>query len=527
MTNSIAEIKNVGCLFIIGSNTTENHPVISLEMKEAVRANGAKMIVADPRRIGLVDYADVWLRHKPGTDVALINGMMQVIIRDGLQDQEFIAGRTEDFEQLSEVVKDYTPEQVEKITGVPAEDIEAAARLFATAETGAIFYAMGITQHTTGTDNVKCLANLALLTGNVGRENTGLNPLRGQNNVQGACDMGALPNVFPGYQLVTDEAARKKFEEAWGVKLPAQPGLTLMEMMTAAVEGKLKALYILGEDPLTSDPNTTHVKEGIEKLEFLVVQDIFLSEAGKHADVILPGVSFAEKEGTFTNTERRVQRVRQAIKPLGEAVPDGKIILELFNRMGVKADYSSTEKVMDEIAKLTPQYGGITYERIEKEGLQWPCPDRSHPGTRYLHKDKFSRGKGKFFPIQFINPRELPDAAYPYILTTGRVLYHWHGGNMSRHSQGLKEIYPEGLVEIHPHDAGSINCSDGDTVMVESRRGKVVSKVKVTEKAAPGVIFMTFHFPEVQANFLTIDALDPISKIPEYKVCAVKIEKVA
>jgi formate dehydrogenase alpha subunit len=527
MTNSIDEIKNVGCLFVIGSNTTENHPVVSLEMKEAVRAYGAKLIVADPRRIDLVDYADVWLSQKPGTDVALINGLMHVIIREELHDQEFIAERTEDFEKLADVVKAYTPETVERITGVPEKDLEKAALLFAEAKAGGIFYAMGITQHTTGTDNVKALANLAMVTGNVGKESGGVNPLRGQNNVQGACDMGALPNVFPGYQPVTDERVREKFEAAWSQKLPSQVGLTIIEMMNAAVEGKLKALYIMGEDPLTSDPNISHVKEGIEKLEFLVVQDIFLSEVAKYAHVVLPGTSFAEKEGTFTNTERRVQRVRKAIQPPGTALPDWKIILELFKRMGKKQNCSTPEKVMGEISQLTPQYGGILYKRIEKEGIQWPCPDITHPGTKYLHKERFARGKGKFFPIKFINPHELTDNEYPFILTTGRVLYHWHGGNMSRHSQGLKEIYPEGLVEIHPQEAASIGCEDGDRVMVESRRGRITGKVKVTRKTSPGIIFMTFHFPEILTNVLTNDALDPIAKIPEYKVCAVRVKKVA
>ena len=528
MTNSIAEIRNVGCLLVIGGNTTENHPVISLEMKEAVRQNGAKMIVADPRKIDLVDYADIWLNHKPGTDAALINGLIHVIIKEGLHDKKFIEERTEGFEELAEVVKRYTPEMVEKITGVPAKDIEAAARMFATAETAAIFYAMGITQHTTGTDNVKALANLAMLTGNVGKENTGVNPLRGQNNVQGACDMGALPNVLPGYQPVTDDKVRQKFETLWGVKLPSQPGLTIMEIINGAIEGKIKALYIMGEDPLTSDPNVNHVREGIEALDFLVVQDIFLSEVGKHADVVLPGVSFAEKEGTFTNTERRVQKVRKAISPIGEALPDWEIILDLFKRAGYKQNYRSPEEIFTEITKLTPQYGGITYARLEKEGgLQWPCPHPDHPGTKYLHKDSFTRGKGKFFPIEFINPNELPDSEYPYLLTTGRVLYHWHGGNLSRRSEGLKEIYPEGLIEINPVDAGVIGVKDGELVVVESRRGKVTGKVKITPKAATGIVFMTFHFIEVLANLLTNDALDPVAKIPEYKVCAVKIRKVA
>ena len=525
MTNSIEEIKNVGCLFIIGSNTTENHPVISLEMKEAVRANGATMIVADPRRIGLVDYADVWLSQKPGTDVALLNGMMHVIIDEELHDQSFIAERTEDFEKLAAVVKAYDPKTVETITGVPADDVIKAARLFAQAETGAIFYAMGITQHTTGVDNVKSLANLAMLTGNVGKENTGVNPLRGQNNVQGACDMGALPNVFPGYQPVTDAGTRKKFEDAWGVSLDNSVGLTIMEMMNGAGEGTVKAMFILGEDPLSSDPNVSHVREAIENLDFLVVQDIFLTESAKLADVVLPGVSFAEKEGTFTNTDRRVQRVRQAIKPKGSARPDWKIFLDLFKLMDAPQTITTPAKIMHEITQVTPQYGGITYKRIESEGIPWPCPNKDHQGTKFLHKDGFTRGRGAFFPIEFINPNELPDDEYPHILTTGRVLYHYHGGNMSRHSKGLKAIYPEGLVDIHPQDAEAIGCIDGDLVTVESRRGTVTGKAKVTRKASPGVIFMTFHFPDVLANELTNDALDPIAKIPEYKVCAVRIRK--
>jgi len=403
MTNSIEEIKNVGCLFIIGTNTTENHPVISLEMKEAVRANGAQMIVADPRKIDLVDYPDVWMSQKPGTDVALINGMIHVIIKEDLHDKAFIAERTEGFDKLAEAVKPYTPEMVGRITGVPAQDIEKAARLFARAEAAGIYYAMGITQHTTGVDNVKSLANLAMLTGNVGKENCGVNPLRGQNNVQGACDMGALPNVFPGYQPVTDENARKKFEAAWEVTLDSKVGLTIMEMMNSAIDGKVKAMFILGEDPLTSDPNVSHVREAIEALDFLVVQDIFLTEAAKHADVILPGVSFAEKEGTFTNTERRVQRVRKAIKPRGSAQPDWKIFLELFKRMGAKQRCTTPEKIMQEIASVTPQYGGITYKRIEKEGISCgPVLIRTIPGPNISTKTDSPGERDCFIPLSLL-----------------------------------------------------------------------------------------------------------------------------
>lgn len=525
MTNSIAELEEADSIFITGSNTSENHPIIAVAIRKAVKEKGAALIVADPRKIGMTDFAQVWLQQQPGTDVAMINGMMNVIIAENLYDREFVEERTEGFEEVKEIVADFTPRYVEEITGVPASDIEKAARIFAGAKKASIVYAMGITQHVSGTDNVKSLANLAMLTGNVGKESTGVNPLRGQNNVQGACDMAALPNVFPGYQPVASEEVRKKFEDAWQTKLSEKPGLVLTEAIHKANTGEVKSIYVMGEDPMLSDPHSSHVREGLEKLEFLVVQDIFLTETGKMADVVLPGLSFAEKEGTFTNTERLVQRVRKAINHTGDARADWQILCDLSTRMGYPMSYQEPKSIMEEIASLTPSYGGISYERLENGGLQWPCPTSDHPGTKYLHKDRFARGKGKFHPISYKASPELPDGEYPFTLTTGRLLYHYHTGNMSRRSYGLDAICPEGTIEINPHDAEQLGCTNGDMVEVSSRRGKVQVKVEVSEKPAPKVVFMTFHFKEAAVNLLTIDALDPIAKIPELKVCAVKIEK--
>jgi len=525
MTNSIDEIRNADCIFVIGSNTTENHPIIGLAIKTAVRQRGAKLIVADPRRIELADFSHLHLQHKPGTDVALINGMLNAILSQGWLNRTFVEERTEGFEALAESVRDYAPEAVEKITGVPAGDILEAARLYAQSQNSSILYAMGITQHTTGTNNVLALANLAMSTGQIGKPFSGVNPLRGQNNVQGACDMGGLPNVYTGYQRVDDEAVRQKFEKAWGVALSPRPGLTLMEMMKGIADGKVKALFILGENPLLSDPNASNVKEELNHLDLLVVQDIFLSETAELAHVVLPGVSFAEKEGTFTNTERRVQRVRKAIEPVGNARPDWQIISDLSSRLGYPMNYASPKEVMDEIASLTPSYGGIKYERLEKAGLQWPCPTADHPGTPFLHKDKFTRGKGKFHITPYAPALELPDEEFPFLLTTGRVLYHYHT-MMSRKSRGLSEIYPEGVIEINPEDASRLGIEpDNGLVEVASRRGNVKVKAKIADNLTPGVVFMTFHFKEAAVNLLTSDALDPVAKIPALKVCAVKIQR--
>ena len=526
MTNSIAEIRNADCIFVIGSNTTENHPVIALEVKVAVRQGKAKLVVADPRRIELVDFASVWLQQKPGTDVALINGILNAIVSNGWLNKAFIEERTEGFEAFAESIKDCTPEAVEKITGVPAKDIVEAARLYAQSPNSSILYAMGITQHTTGTNNVLALANLAMATGQIGKPSSGVNPLRGQNNVQGSCDMGGLPNFYTGYQRVDDEAVRKKFEKAWGVPLSPRPGITLMEMMKGIAQGKIRALFILGENPLLSDPDAGKVNEELKHLDLLVVQDIFLSETAELAHVVLPGVSFAEKDGTYTNTERRVQRIRKAIDPIGDSRPDWQITCDLSTRLGYPMNYASPREIMDEIVSLTPSYGGMRYDRLDGLGLQWPCPTTDHPGTPILHKGRFTRGMGKFHVTPYAPAPELPDAKFPFLLTTGRVLYHYHT-MISRKSKGLSEIYPEGVIEINPEDAGRLGVKpDNGLVEVASRRGKVRVKAKVSDHLPPGVVFMTFHFKEAAANLLTIDTLDPVAKIPGFKVCAVNIQKV-
>jgi formate dehydrogenase alpha subunit len=537
MTNSISDIADDAAgYFVIGSNTTEQHPVIGIKIRKAVRERGARLIVADPRLIDLTEMADIHLQLRPGTNVALLNGLMNVIIAEGLHDEEFIAGRTEEFEALREMVAKYTPERAAEITGVPAEQIVAAARMMGSTKPFALLYAMGITQHSHGTNNVLSCANLQMLLGNMGVPGGGVNPLRGQNNVQGACDLGGLPNVYPGYQTVTSAESQAKFAEAWGGTGSDQVGLTVVEMMNAAEEGRVKALYIMGEDPMTSDPDVNHVRHCLESLDFLVVQDIFPTETTPYADVILPGASFAEKEGTFTNTERRVQLVRQAIPPLGDSRPDWWIVAELAKRVQAKLgrepeapfagwDYDAPAQIMDEIAELTPIYAGVSYARLEAgEQLQWPVKDKDHPGTPVLHVGRFSRGLGHFTAIDHLDPQELPDEEFPFMLTTGRVLYHWHGGEMTRRASGLLEIYPQALIEINPEDAQRIGLNGKEMVRVRSRRGEIVARAQVTERVGPGLIFATFHFPEALANLLTIAALDPVAKIPEYKVCAVQIE---
>jgi len=522
MSNSIDDIAMADTILIIGSNTTECHPVIGSVVKQSVRFRGTKLIVADPRSIRLTDHAAVHLRHRPGSDVALLNGLMHVIIKEGLANETFIKERTEGFDELNKVVGKYTPEFVEKITGIAQEDLIKAARIFGQAEKACIIYSMGITQHTTGTDNVKSVANLLLLTGNIGREGTGFSPLRGQNNVQGACDLGALPNVFSGYQAVNNPESRDKFEAAWNCKLSDTPGLTMTEMLPAAHEGKIKAMYIVGENPLLSEPNTEHARESLRKLNFLVVQDIFPSETVWLADVVLPAACFAEKEGTFTSTDRRVQRVRQAVTPPGEARDDWEIICQLAAKMGHDFGYTSAEQIMDEIATLTPIYGGVHYNRLDGTGLQWPCLDNNHPGTPFLHKDKFSRGLGKFYALEYIPPNESISKEFPMVLTTGRVLEHWHTGTMSRRAAPLLELYPKGLAEIHPQDAERLGVWEGEMITITSDRGKIEAKAHITEKSAPGLVFMSFHWHEAPANILTNPAVDPVAKIPEYKVCAVK-----
>lgn len=537
MTNAIEDlVTNPKSYLIIGSNTTEQHPVIGMRLRQAAK-RGAKIIVADPRKTKITDFAVMHLRHKPGSDIALLNSLMNVLIAEDLYDKEYVASRTEGLDELKACVAKYTPEYSEKITGVPAEQVRQAARLLAANRPGALIYAMGITQHVTGHQNVLSTANLQMLLGNMGVPGGGVNPLRGQSNVQGACDMGCLPNFYPAYQRVPDEAARTKFVEAWGNAASLTPGLTIVEMMNAAHSGKLKALFVMGENPMMSDPDLNHVREALEKIDFLVVQDIFLNETAELADVVLPGTSFAEKDGSVTNSERRVQRIRKAIEPLGDARPDWKILCDLFKRVEARLgtdrskakfpswDYESPKAILAEINAVAPSYAGITWDRIDAEGLQWPCPNTEHPGTPILHVGKFSRGLGKFHAVEWMPPAEQPDEQYPFVLTTGRVLFHFHGGTMSRRSAGLNAIYPEGKVEMHPKDASKLGVSDGDLVRVTSRRGEVVAKAEVAERADPGVIFMTFHFKEAAANLLTIAALDPVAKIPQFKVAAVRVEK--
>jgi len=525
MTNSMEDLEKAGCILVIGSNTTEGHPIIGLRIKQAVMKGGCKLIVAEPRHIRLCYYAEQWMQQKPGTDVALLNGMMNVILSEGLADEEFIGQRTEGFEEFKKVVEEYTPERAADICGVEAEDIRRAARTFAAADSAAIVYAMGITQHTTGVDNVLTLANLAMLTGNLGKEGAGVNPLRGQNNVQGACDVGGLPNVFTGYQPVSDAAVRDKFESAWGVGyLPGNPGLTLMEMMDGAHKGDIEVLFIMGENPVISDPDTEHLKETLQRVDFLVVQDIFLTETARYADVVLPAASFAEKEGTFTNTDRRVQRVRKAVEPPGEARDDSWIIARISSRLQYDMGDVSAPRVMEEIASLTPSYAGVSYERLEREGeLRWPCPSEDHPGTPILHVGRFTRGKGRFSPVEFKPPAELPDEEYPLILTTGRLLTHYHTGTMTRRVKALNELTPRNQVWVNPGDAEKLEIQEGQEVGLQSRRGAIRLEVKVTDKVGEGVVFVPFHFGESPANALTNPALDPVAKIPEFKVAAVRI----
>jgi formate dehydrogenase alpha subunit len=524
MTNSVAELENADCIFVIGSNTSEAHPVVALRIKAAVSKRGADLIIADPRRIDLTRFARFHLRHRCGADVMLLNAIMHVIVTEGLEDRDFLDERTENFGSAWEVIRHCSPEAAEAVTGVPAGDIRGAAVLFARAGRAAIVYSMGVTQHVTGTDNVLALANLAMLTGNVGIESAGVYPLRGQNNVQGACDMGALPDWFPGYRKPADNLVRKSFERAWGRSLPEKPGLTATETLDAVFKGRIRGLYIMGENPALSDPNVSRTERALEKVDFLVVQDIFLTETAAHADIVLPGASFAEKDGTFTNTERRVQRVRKALPAPGEAKEDLWIIRALSERMGYPMIYPDAAAVMVEIAALIPIYGGISYERLENGGLQWPCPDGSHPGTPFLHRGGFIRGRGRFHPTPYREPAELPDAEYPLLLSTGRLLHHFHTGTLSRKTGGLETLSRPGLVEVNPDDAEVFGIRDGDRVLIESRRGRVEAWAAVTGRARQGMVFLPFHFRETPANVLTNDALDPSAKIPEFKVCAVRVK---
>jgi len=533
MSNTAAEVIYNDVFIVTGSNTSENHPIIAIQMKEAVVKHGAKLIVVDPRRIELVNYAALWLPEKPGSDVAVFSAMAHVILHEKLYNQRFIDDRTENFAAFAASMEKFTPEYAELISGVDRSLILSAARLYANAKNGAIYWALGIPEHSHGTANALSLINLALLTGQIGRLGTGLNPLRGQNNVQGASDAGAMPWHYPGYQRVDSAEAAQKFEKAWNVEpggLNRNLGLTTTEIMSAVGPKGVCALYVMGENPMMSEPDLNHTRRKMEQLEFLVAQDMFLNETSSFADVFLPATSWAEKDGTFTNTDRRVQRVRKAIQPIGEARPDWEIICDLARRLekrlGAKTSsfwgYSHPSEVLEEMGRVVPEYAGVKYQRLEKVGLQTPVLDDLDPGMPFLFSQRFPRGKGKFHPLDYNPSTEIPDEDYPLILTTGRVLEQWHGGSLTRHSW-LDDLYPEALVEIHPADAAHLGLKSGDTVRATSRRGSIVLRCKVTQKTTIGVVFIPFHFSEAAANLLTIDAIDPQAKIPEYKSCAVRI----
>jgi len=524
MTNSINEVEKSDVIMLFGSNTTEQHPAIAMRIEKAVKG-GAKLIVIDPRRVPISGLSILHFRIKPGTDVALINSFMNVILKEGLHDTEFIENRTDGFEQLAKAVSKYTPEYVETIAGVPAAQIRAGARAYAKAERASMAYAMGITQHTSGTNNVISLANLALLTGNVGKEATGVYPLRGQSNVQGAGDMGALPNVYTGAQNIGDEMVREKFERRWKTNLSPDVGMNTFKMFQAALDKRLKSMFIMGENPMLSVPDIANVKKALQSLDFLVVQDIFLSETAKEAHVVLPACSFAEKDGTFTGMERKVHRIRKAIEPLYDSKPDWAIISEIAKRMGYMMDYNSPEEIVHEVAELTPNYGGISYARLDGSGLQWPCPNPDHPGTKYLYKDSFPRGRAKFNAIEFIPPDEPVDETYPLLLITGRNRYHSNTGTMTRRSKTLYNQSPESYIEVNPVDAAKLTLSEGEMVKVYSRRGDLITRVLVTDTIQEGTCFMPFHFPEAAVNLITNPALDPIANIPAFKGSAVMIEK--
>ena len=533
MSNTAAEVIHSDVFLVTGSNTAETHPIISLQMKAAVANHGAKLIVVDPRRVEMVNWATLWLPEKPGTDVPLFSAMAHVIIKERLHNQDFIDRRTEGFEDFRKSVEQSTPEYAEAISGVDRNLIIQAARMYATAKNAAIYWALGIPEHSHGTDNAMSLIHLALLTGQIGRKGTGLNPLRGQNNVQGASDSGAMPWQYPGYQRVDDEASARKFEQAWNIEpggLNRRLGLTTTEIMSEVRPGGVRALHIMGENPMMSEPNLNHTRHMIEQLEFLVAQDLFINESGAYADVFLPAASWAEKEGTFTNTDRRVQRVRKALEPRGQSRPDWEIICDLAGRIEKKLGrgqtafwaYQSPAEVLEEMGRVVPEYAGVKYRRIEEQGIQTPVWDDNHPGTPFLFAESFPRGRGKFYDIEYVPSVEMPDEEYPFILTTGRLLEHWHGGTLTRHSK-LDELYPEARIEINPADAARLKVEDGEAVRVSSRRGSIVLRAWVTQRTTVGVVFIPMHFAEAAANLLTIDALDPLAKIPEYKACAVRV----
>lgn len=525
MTNSVREIENLEVILIVGSNTKETHPVVANRMIKA-RRRGAKIIVADPRRVPMVKFADVFLQLRPGTDIALLNGIANVILAEGLQNDAFIAEKTEGFAAWKESVREFTPERVEELTGIPKDDLVRAARLYGGSRLAGIFYTMGITQHTHGTDNVRAVANLATLTGNIGRESTGVNPLRGQGNVQGASDAACLPNFYPGYQRVDLPEVRQKFEQAWGVPLSPKPGLTATEMIDAALAGKIKALYIMGENPVMTDPHLFHTIRALETVKFLVVQDIFLTETAKMADVVLPAACAFEKEGTVTNTDRRVQRLRKVVGAPGQARDDLSIIMDLARALRHPMTYASPAEVLAEFGQLWPSLAGITYERLQAGPIAWPCPSLDHPGTACLYEEGFPKGKVPFVPVPFRQAAEQPDAKYPFVLMTGRNLFQYHSGSMTRRVRSIERHAGEPYVEISAGDARALGVETGDLLRVTSRRGMVQIKARVSRRVSPREVFIPMHYREAAANVLTNDALDPDVRIPEFKVCAVAVERI-
>lgn len=527
MTNPIYDITHdIDCILLIGSNPEEAHPVIGMQIRQAVQ-NGTKLIVVDPRDIGLTAYADIHLKLKPGTNIAFANGIMHVIIKEGLQDESFIAERTEGFEELKEIVKDYTPEKVGEICHIDPDQLVEAARMYATANKAPIIYCLGVTEHSTGTEGVMSMSNMAMLVGKLGKPGCGVNPLRGQNNVQGACDMGALPTDFPGYQKVVNPDVIEKFEKAWGVRLSNIPGTHATDVFPAAIKKEIRGLYIYGENPVVTDADTTHIIKALESLDFIVLQELFLTESAKYADVILPGVSYAEKEGTFTNSERSVLRVRKAVELEGEMRLDTDIIIDLMNRMGYPQPYLSAAEIMDEISSVTPSFGGISHKRLDDgEYLHWPCPTKDHPGTDILHVGKFSRGLGWLYPTVYVPSAELPDEEYPMILMTGRILYHYNAIAMTGRTPGLMEIEGQSYIEMNASDAARLGITDKEKVRATSRRGTITTTARIGNKVSEGETFMPFHFTDGNANWLTNAALDEFARIPEYKVCAIRVEKV-
>jgi predicted molibdopterin-dependent oxidoreductase YjgC len=529
MTNSIGEIRDADFLFVIGSNTSEAHPIIAMEMKRAVR-RGATLVVADPRAIWMTSIAEKHLQLRLGSDVWLLNAMAHVIVEEGLVDRDFIDEHTEGFDAVRETVARYTPEAAAEVTGVPAEDIRWTARRYAETEKAGIYYTLGITEHSHGTDNVYALANLVLMTGHLGKPSSGLNPLRGQNNVQGANDAGAAPVFYPGYQRVDDPAVREKYERAWGVELSPDCGMNLNVMMKA-VGKQIRGLFVMGEDILISEPNVSRLEAGMNDLDFLVTQEPFLNETARFADVVFPSAVFAEKEGVFTNSERRVQRVRKAVEPPGLARADWEILVDLARACGADWRYAGADEIYAEMAEHAPKFAGIRHERIEKErpnglsGLQWPCPDAEHPGTRYLHEGGVLRGRGLFEAVEYRPPAELADEEYGLLLSTGRTLYHYNAATQTRRETGLTQKQPEPFVEIHPRDARRRDIATDDLVRVRTRRGAIRVRAIVSRQVRPGCLWVPLHFPEARANLLTNDVGDTVTGTAEYKVCAAEVEK--